>query len=68
MAKIESGVEFDKDKNHEKLTKRMSNMDTVQYPLRIPSGLYKQIKIKLANDNMKLRTVLIDMLEQYIKK
>lgn len=68
MAKIESGVEFDKEAHHEKMLKTMENKDTVQYPLRIPKNLYKKVKIKLANDETKLRSVLIEMLEDYVRK
>jgi len=68
MARIESGKEFNKDENHEKLKKRMDNMDVTQYTLRIPVNLYKQVKIKMANDGKKLRGILLEMLEEYIKK
>ncbi len=68
MALIDSGKTFDKDDHHEKMKKRGTNMDVIQYPLRIPSALYKKVKIKLANDEVKLRTILIEMLEEYIKK
>lgn len=65
MALIKSGAEFDKKANHEKLTKMSDN--TQQYTLRIPSHLYKQVKIKLAKDDQKLRPVLIRMLMNYVK-
>jgi capsule polysaccharide modification protein KpsS len=68
MALIESGKEFHKENNHQKLKKRMENMEVTQYTLRIPVNLYKQVKIKLANDSKKLRGVLLEMLEEYIKK
>ena len=65
MAKIESGVEFDKDEQHNKLTKNMS--DNQQYTLRIPQHLYKAVKMKLVKENKKLRPVLIEMLVEYVK-
>ena len=65
MALIKSGVEFDKQVNHEKLTKR--TVINQQYTLRIPEHLYKAVKLKLVKENKKLRPVLIEMLEQYIK-
>lgn len=68
MARIESGVEFDKNENHQKLKERMENMDVTQYTLRIPVNLYKQVKIKMANEGKKLRGVLLEMLEEYVKK
>lgn len=68
MALIESGKTFDKDENHAKMKKRMENMDTAQYPLRIPSALYKQVKMKLIKEDKNLREVLLDMLNQYIKE
>ncbi len=68
MARIESGKDFPKEEHHEKLKARMENMDITQYTLRIPVGLYKQVKIKMANDGTKLRGVLLEMLESYIKK
>jgi len=67
MAKIDSGVEHDKEKHHEKLTNRMQNMTNQQYTLRIPEHLYKAVKLKLVKENRKLRPLLIEMLEQYIK-
>ena len=68
MAFIESGKTYDKDENYEKMKKRMDNLEVNQYPLRIPSHLYKQVKIKLAKEDRKLRSVLIEMLEEYVKK
>lgn len=68
MALIDSGKSFDKEIDYKKMNKKLSDMDTVQYPLRIPSSLYKQVRIKLASDGVKLRTVLLQMLEEYIKK
>ena len=68
MAFIDSGKNYDKDENYEKMKKKLDNLDTVQYPLRIPSALYKKIRIKLVQEDKKLRSVLIDMLEEYIKE
>lgn len=68
MALIKSGKEFDKEANHEKLGKRMENMETIQYPLRIPKSTYKRLKIQLANDERRLRDVLLEMIEKYINK
>lgn len=65
MAKIESGVEFDKEANHEKLSKLVATNQ--QYTLRIPAHLYKAVKLKLVKENKKLRPLLIEILEQYIK-
>lgn len=67
MAKIESGVEFNKKQNHEKLTDRMQNLSNKQYTLRIPENLYMAVKLKIVKENKKLRPVLIEMLENYIK-
>lgn len=68
MALIDSGKTFDKKEHQKKIIKRMENMDIAQYSLRVPKPLYKQVKIKLAKEGKQLRTVLIDMLEEYIKK
>jgi predicted DNA binding CopG/RHH family protein len=68
MALIESGKSFDKEENYTKMKKRMENMDSVQYPLRVPAHLYKKVKIRLAKDELKLRTILIKFLEDYIKE
>lgn len=68
MAMIESGKSFDKEENHTKMKKRMENMDTAQYPFRIPMPLYKQVKMKLIRDEKNLREVLLEMLHQYIKE
>lgn len=68
MAFIDSGKGFNKEENHQNMEKKMKNLDVAQYPLRIPSDLYKQVKIKLAHEESTLREVLIAMLEEYIKK
>ena len=66
MAKINLGKDFDKETQHEKLTKNIEN--TVQYPLRIPKSMYKRLKIQLANDEMRLRDLLLQMIEEYLNK
>lgn len=66
MAKIESGVEYDKNANHENMTKRI--VTNQQYTLRIPENLYKAVKLKLVKENKKLRPLLIEMLEGYVQK
>jgi len=68
MALIDSGKEFDKEKNHEKLKKRMENMTNIQYTLRIPKAMYKEIKHQLVQDEKTLREVLLEALKVYIKK
>lgn len=67
MAIIDSGKNFDKDEQHEKMKTLMVNKDTTQYTFRIPCDLYKKVKIKLANDEKKLRSVLLESLHQYLK-
>lgn len=67
MAFIESGKGFDKEKHYQKMKKMMENMDTVQYPLRIPRNLHKEVKIKIAQEGKNLRELLIDMLLKYIE-
>ena len=66
MAKIESGVEHDKQQYHKKISPRMQ--DIQQYTLRISEHLYKAVKLKLVKENKKLRPLLIEMLEQYVKE
>ncbi len=68
MALIESGKSFDKEENYTKMKKRMENMSTIQYPLRVPAHLYKKVKIRLAKDELKLRTILLKFLEEYVKE
>lgn len=68
MAFIDSGKTFDKDENHTKMKKRMENMDTAQYPLRIPAALYKQVKLKLIKEDKNLRELLLDILNEYVKE
>lgn len=67
MAFIESGKTHDKDENYEKMQERMKNMTNVQYTLRIPKALHNKVKYKLIKDDKNLRSVLLEMLEQYIK-
>lgn len=66
MAFIDSGKTFDKEENYTKMTKRMSNMDYKQYPLRIPANLHKKLKVKLAKEGKSLKSILIEMLEEYL--
>lgn len=66
MAKIESGVEFDLDENHVKLTKRMDNVDTKPYLFNIPASLYKKVKRKMVEDERNLRDILIEALNKYL--
>lgn len=64
MAKIESGLEFDKQKNHTQLKKNMDN--TKPYLFNIPSALYKKVKRKMVEDERNLRDILIVALNKYI--
>lgn len=68
MAKIKSGVEFDKQKNHDYLVKRMDTMDTKPYLFNIPASLYKRVKRKMVEDERNLRDVLIEALHKYLIK
>ena len=68
MAFIDSGKQFDKDKNHDDMKKRMENLTNVQYTVRIPEDLYKRVKLKLVKENKKLRPVIVKMLEDYIQE
>jgi hypothetical protein len=66
MAKIKSGVEFDKKENHENLTKNMDG--TKPYLLNIPSALYKKVKRKMVEDERNLRDILIVALNKYLSE
>lgn len=66
MAKIESGVDFDKQESHDKMTKRMENMDTKPYLFNIPAPLYKKVKRKMVEDERNLRDILIEALNTYL--
>lgn len=68
MAKINSGVEFDKKKSHAKLKKRMENADTKPYLFNIPATLYKKVKRKMVEDERNLRDILIESLNKYLSK
>jgi hypothetical protein len=64
MAKIQSGFEHNKQKNHAKLTK---NMDGVKpYLFNIPASLYKKVKRKMVEDERNLRNILIEALNNYL--
>lgn len=66
MALIKSGVEFDKQENHKKLTK---NIDTTKpYLFNIPSGLYKKVKRKMVEDERNLRDILVEALNKYLNE
>jgi predicted HicB family RNase H-like nuclease len=68
MARIDSGREFDKDEHHEKMKERMENMDVKQYALRMPTNLYKKVRAKLLKEDKSLKSLIIEILEDYIKK
>lgn len=68
MAFIDSGKTFDKESHHDKMKERAANMDVKPYLLRIPSSLYKKVKIKLAKDEKNMRDVLVEALNLYINK
>lgn len=68
MAFIESGKSFDKESNYKKMQKRMKNMDTVQYPLRIEKSLYKKLKIKAAKEETSIRAIIMNLIEKYADK
>lgn len=68
MAKIKSGVEFDLEVNHKKLTKRISNTDTKPYLFNIPAPLYKKVKRKMVEDERNLRDILIESLNKYLNE
>ena len=66
MAFIDSGKVFDKDKNHETLTKMMGDRDVKPYLLNIPTPLFKKVKRKLIDDEKSMRDILIEYLNKYI--
>ncbi len=66
MALIKSGVEFNSNVNHKKLTKRMDNLDTKPYLFNIPAPLYKKVKRKMVEDERNLRDILIQALNKYL--
>lgn len=68
MAFVESGKKFDKEDHNQKMKALLSNKDISQYTFRIPSDMYKQVKIQLAKDGKKLRSVLLESLHQYLKR
>lgn len=68
MAFIESGKTFDKEENYKKMKNKMENLEFSTYLVRIPTHLYKKIKLKLVQEDKKLQPVLLKMLEEYINK
>lgn len=68
MAYINSGKAFDKEEHHEKMKDRAVNLDVKPYLLRIPASLYKKVKMKLVKDEMNMRDLLVDALNNYISK
>lgn len=68
MAFIDSGKTFDKEEHHEKMKERSSNLDVKPYLLRIPSSLYKKVKMKLVKDEKNMRDILVEALNKYIEK
>jgi hypothetical protein len=68
MAYINSGKAFDKEKNHDSLTKSMTEKDVKPYLLNIPSDLLKKVKRKLVEDEKSMRDILIEYLYKYINE
>jgi predicted HicB family RNase H-like nuclease len=67
MATIDSGKTFDKEENYGKMKKRLENMDYKQYPVRIPTGLHKKLKVKLAKEGKSLSSLLLEAIDEYMK-
>lgn len=65
MARIQSGLEFNKEENHAKLAKTLDN-DVKPYLLNIPAALHKKIKRKLVEEDKNLRAVILEYLYKYI--
>lgn len=68
MAFIESGKSYDKEGNQRRMKVRMSNMDCVQYNLHIPRAMHKNVKLKLAEQGMTMRSVLLEGLSVFLNK
>lgn len=68
MAFIDSGKNFDKEANHNKLKSLMKSEEIKQYPLRVPASLYKKVRVKLLKEDRSLKDLIISMLEEYIKE
>ena len=68
MAFIESGKSFNKDDHYKKMKKKLENMDYVQYPLRIPAHIYKKVKVKAAQESITVRSILMNMIEDFLRK
>lgn len=68
MALIESGKKFDKNSHQKNMKSRMQNMDYHQYPLRIPKNIFKKAKVKAAQEGVTLKFVLLQMIDEYLKK
>jgi hypothetical protein len=68
MAKIDSGIINIRESNNARMEMLSSNKETKQYPLRIPTPLYKKVKIKLLREDKNLREVILEMLNNYIKE
>lgn len=68
MAFIDSGKSVDKQSQHTKMKNRLNNMDIVQYTLNIPKNVHKKLKIKIAQEGITLRSILIKFLQEYLDK
>lgn len=68
MAFIESGKTPNKDENYIKMKKRMENMDSSNYVLRMPSDIHKKLKIKTAQEGITIKSILLDALDKYLEK
>lgn len=66
MALLISDAQNAKQKQIEKSKKQLENMEISQYTLRIPTHLYKKVRIKLAKEDLKLRPLLVKLLEEYV--
>lgn len=64
MAKIESGLDFNKEENNTKLKKNIGGIKP--YLFNIPAPLYKKVKRKMVEDERNLRDILIEGLNKYI--
>lgn len=68
MAFIESDKGFDKDEHQRKMKKRLENMDSVQYPLKLPANIYKKLKVKAAQEEKSIKAILMEFIDKYLSK
>ena len=67
MALIVTTTKYDKDKEREKLQRRIDNTNLINYSIRIPKHIHLKLKQKLAAEDKVLKDIVMKVIMDYIE-